>query len=308
MTVEAYLGLVTLRTGRPAKMVWSRHESLLARPKRHPFVMRYRSAATRDGPSGRPRHRPALRLRRVRLPLGAGADVRLGLRRRAVRRAERARARPHRVHQQPAHQRLPRLRRHAGHLRLRVADRPARARAPPRPAGVARAQLPGQGRHPAGRADAGDGGRGWRRAWSVPGRRWASRARRRDRASASDEELACNIQPYGRIIWLNDWSSAWVGFELDGTLRIRIGVPDVGGGQASSLCQIASRSARRAAGAHHHPHRRQRPDPADRHDDRHPPTAHVRQRRPESQRTTAREHPRSRGDAARLPARRTGAA
>jgi CO/xanthine dehydrogenase Mo-binding subunit len=52
--------------------------------------------------------------------------------------------------------------------------------------------------------------------------------------------LACNLQPYGRIVWLNDWSSAWVGFEMDGTLVIRIGVPDVGGGQASSLCQIAS--------------------------------------------------------------------
>src|SRR5207247_10434976 len=32
-----------------AKLVWTRHESLLARPKRHPFTMRYRSGATRDG-------------------------------------------------------------------------------------------------------------------------------------------------------------------------------------------------------------------------------------------------------------------
>jgi CO/xanthine dehydrogenase Mo-binding subunit len=51
---------------------------------------------------------------------------------------------------------------------------------------------------------------------------------------------ACNLQPYGRCIWLNDWSSAWIGFELDGTLTIRIAVPDIGGGQASSLIQIAS--------------------------------------------------------------------
>jgi CO/xanthine dehydrogenase Mo-binding subunit len=51
---------------------------------------------------------------------------------------------------------------------------------------------------------------------------------------------ACNLQPYGRCVWLNDWSSAWVGFELDGTLVIRIALPDVGGGQASSLIQIAS--------------------------------------------------------------------
>jgi CO/xanthine dehydrogenase Mo-binding subunit len=51
--------------------------------------------------------------------------------------------------------------------------------------------------------------------------------------------IACNLQPYGRCVWLNDWSSAWVGFELDGTLVVRIGVPDIGGGQASSLVQLA---------------------------------------------------------------------
>jgi CO/xanthine dehydrogenase Mo-binding subunit len=52
--------------------------------------------------------------------------------------------------------------------------------------------------------------------------------------------LACNFQPYGRIVWLHDWASAWIGFEMDGSLVIRCGAPDVGGGQASSLCQIAS--------------------------------------------------------------------
>src|SRR5207237_1185672 len=52
--------------------------------------------------------------------------------------------------------------------------------------------------------------------------------------------LACNFQPYGRIVWLHDWASAWVGFEMDGSLVVRCGCPDVGGGQASSLCQIAA--------------------------------------------------------------------
>ena len=52
--------------------------------------------------------------------------------------------------------------------------------------------------------------------------------------------LACNFQPYGRIVWLHDWSSAWIGFEMDGSLVVRCGAPDVGGGQASSLCQIAA--------------------------------------------------------------------
>src|SRR5205823_2932688 len=35
VTVEVYLGLLALRTGRPVKMVWTRQESLQARAKRH---------------------------------------------------------------------------------------------------------------------------------------------------------------------------------------------------------------------------------------------------------------------------------
>lgn len=45
---------------------------------------------------------------------------------------------------------------------------------------------------------------------------------------------------YGRITWLHDTSQAWVSLEMDGTAVIRSGVPDIGGGQASALCQIVS--------------------------------------------------------------------
>ena len=71
MTVEPYLALLVWHTRRPVRMVWSRQESLLARPKRHPFIMRYRTAATarRDDPRpGGGHHR-----RRRRLPLPVGA-------------------------------------------------------------------------------------------------------------------------------------------------------------------------------------------------------------------------------------------
>ena len=47
-------------------------------------------------------------------------------------------------------------------------------------------------------------------------------------------------QSYGRIMWLHDTSQAWVGMELDGTVTIRAGVPDLGAGQVNSLCQIAA--------------------------------------------------------------------
>src|SRR5574341_1924206 len=52
--------------------------------------------------------------------------------------------------------------------------------------------------------------------------------------------FASYMQPYGRLTWLHDTSQAWVGIEMDGSVVIRCGVPDLGGGQTSSLCQIAS--------------------------------------------------------------------
>src|SRR2546429_9860660 len=67
-----------------------------------------------------------------------------------------------------------------------------------------------------------------RRAWEALGPRRAPSTP----AHRIGRGLACNIQPYGRIVWLHDWASAWVGFEMDGSLVVRTGTPDVGGGQA----------------------------------------------------------------------------
>jgi CO/xanthine dehydrogenase Mo-binding subunit len=52
--------------------------------------------------------------------------------------------------------------------------------------------------------------------------------------------FASYMQCYGRITWLHDTSQAWVGLELDGTVVIRCGVPDLGAGQISAICQIAA--------------------------------------------------------------------
>ncbi|MBI5444927.1 MAG: xanthine dehydrogenase family protein [Deltaproteobacteria bacterium] len=49
LSVQPYVALCTLLTGRPSRLVYSREESLLASAKRHPLVMRYCSAADRDG-------------------------------------------------------------------------------------------------------------------------------------------------------------------------------------------------------------------------------------------------------------------
>ncbi len=52
--------------------------------------------------------------------------------------------------------------------------------------------------------------------------------------------FASYFQSYGRITWFHDTSRAWVGVEMDGTVVIRCGAPDIGAGQVNSLCQIAA--------------------------------------------------------------------
>jgi CO/xanthine dehydrogenase Mo-binding subunit len=51
--------------------------------------------------------------------------------------------------------------------------------------------------------------------------------------------FASYLKSYGRIMWFHDTSRAWVGVEQDGTVVVRCGVPDLGGGNVNSLCQIA---------------------------------------------------------------------
>jgi CO/xanthine dehydrogenase Mo-binding subunit len=52
--------------------------------------------------------------------------------------------------------------------------------------------------------------------------------------------FASYLKSYGRIMWFHDTSHAWVGVEQDGAVVIRCGVPDLGGGNVNSLCQIAA--------------------------------------------------------------------
>jgi CO/xanthine dehydrogenase Mo-binding subunit len=52
--------------------------------------------------------------------------------------------------------------------------------------------------------------------------------------------IGCNRHPYGRSVWFADQASAWLSLQPDGTLLIRSGITDLGGGQAASLCQIAA--------------------------------------------------------------------
>ena len=52
--------------------------------------------------------------------------------------------------------------------------------------------------------------------------------------------IASGMTSYGRMIFLHDTSRSYVSVEMDGSVTIRAGIQDIGGGQASSLCQIAA--------------------------------------------------------------------
>jgi CO/xanthine dehydrogenase Mo-binding subunit len=52
--------------------------------------------------------------------------------------------------------------------------------------------------------------------------------------------IASGMTSYGRMVFLHDTSRSYVSVEMDGSVTVRAGVQDIGGGQASSLCQIAA--------------------------------------------------------------------
>jgi CO/xanthine dehydrogenase Mo-binding subunit len=239
VTVEVYLGLLALKTGRPVKMVWTRAESLVARAKRHPYRLRYRTGASASG---------EMVAQEIDLLADAGAYAYLSAL--VLLYSTVTAAGPYRIPAVTVEARvaytnnpptsamrgfgamqtvfayesqLDRIARVLGRDPLEVRRINALRRGDTLPVGqiiethVALPEL-------------------MERVWAALGPPTPPRARH----VRVGRGLACNFQPYGRIVWLHDWASAWLGFEMDGSLVVRCGVPDVGGGQASSLCQIAA--------------------------------------------------------------------
>ncbi len=239
VTVEVYLGLLVLRTGRPVKMVWSRQESLLARAKRHPYVMRYRTAAAPTG---------EILAHDISLVSDAGAYAYLSalvLLYSTVTAAGPYRVPNVRVDARVAYTNNPPTSAMRGFGAMQMVfgyesqiDRVAHAlRLDPVEIRALNALR---------RGDTLPVGQVMETHVALPelaARAWAGLGEPSPPPAPHvriGRGLASNFQPYGRIVWLHDWSSAWIGFEMDGSLVIRCGVPDVGGGQASSLCQIAA--------------------------------------------------------------------
>jgi CO/xanthine dehydrogenase Mo-binding subunit len=238
VTVECLLGLLVWKTRRPVRLVFSREESFIGHGKRHPYVLRYRTGATRAG---------ALCVLEAELVSDSGAYAALSpwvLFYSLVTATG-----PYRVpHVQVdavtvyTNNPIASAYRTFGSIQTCIAyENQMDALA----AALGMDPLELRERNFLRKGDAiATGqvlesepmlGETMRRAWQAlgPPRDGAGPVR-------IGRGLAASITPYGRMCWTRDSASAWVGMELDGTAVVRCAAPDVGGGQTASLCSIAA--------------------------------------------------------------------
>ena len=237
MTVEPYLAALVWKTRRPVRMVWERQDSLLARQKRHPFRMHYRTGVTSDG---------TIVAQDVQILGDAGAYPLLssrvlfagGVNSTGPYRCEDARMESTAVFTNtvPAS-----AFRGFGAMQV-VFGYESQMDLIAQRLGLTRVQV--RERNFVERGDL-----------RVTGERIETEAGTRECMHRALEELgelstptsggrvgrgfACSMQPYGRSMFFTDRASAWIGLEQDGTMVIRAGVTDLGAGQAASLANIA---------------------------------------------------------------------
>jgi CO/xanthine dehydrogenase Mo-binding subunit len=239
MTVEPYVALAVWHTRRPVRMVWTRNESLLARAKRHRTILRYRTAAAQDG---------TLLAHDVSLTHDAGAYAYLSalvLLYSAVHACGPYRVQNARIRARVGYTNNPPTSAFRGFGGMQVVlgyesqiDELARR------LGIDPGDLRKQ--NALVRGDRLPVGQELITEVQLSQTIDAVRERAPTKPAPSGPRkavgraIASNLQSYGRLVWLNDSAAAWVGFQMDGSLTVRCGVPDIGGGQASSLGQIAS--------------------------------------------------------------------
>ena len=239
VTVEVFLGLLVWKTRRPVRLCYSREESILSPTKRHPFVMKYRHGARRDG---------TLVALQVELISDAGGYAYLS---------------PLTLLYAMVHAsgpyRIPHVR--VDGVSVLTNNPPTsafRGFGSAQPAFAYESQMDALARalgmdplafraqnylRKGERLASGQEletavllPETARRAWEALGPRGAPSGP----GKRVGRGLASSMTSYGRIVWLHDWSSAWVELQMDGTVLIRTGVPDIGGGQAASLVQITA--------------------------------------------------------------------
>jgi CO/xanthine dehydrogenase Mo-binding subunit len=238
VTVECLLGLLVWRTRRPVSLVFSREESFVGHGKRHPYVLRYRTGATRRG-----------ELTALEAELVSDSGAYAALSPWVLLYSLVTATGPYRVPHVTVdavtvytNNPVASAYRTFGSIQTCLAYE-SQMDALAGALGLDPLQL--RERNFLRQGDSLATGQvlesepllaeTMRRAWRALG---PPRARAGPLRVARG--LAASITPYGRMCWTRDSASAWVGMEVDGTAVVRCAAPDVGGGQTASLCTITA--------------------------------------------------------------------
>jgi CO/xanthine dehydrogenase Mo-binding subunit len=238
ITVESFLALLTYKTGKPVKLTYSREESILSHSKRHPYVMEYKTGAKRDG---------RLVALQAKLVSDAGAYVYLSPWVLLYSMVDAAG--PYRVphvkidgYTVLTNNTFTSANRGFGAPQVCFAyesqmdELARRLRMDPRE--IRKINYLEKGEELA---------TGQVLEYHVALKETTEKAvealGEKTPASGSikiGQGIASGMTSYGRMVFLHDTSRSYVSIEMDGSVIIRSGVQDIGGGQASSLCQIVS--------------------------------------------------------------------
>jgi len=239
ITVETYLALLAWKTGKPVSLTYTREESIIAHSKRHPYVMKYKTGATKDG---------KLVAMEAELISDAGGYVFLSpwvLLYSTVKATG-----PYDI----THVRVDA---HAV-LTNNTFSSANRGFGAPQPCFACESQLDEIAKQlnlsaleirKKNYLHTGDSlATGRVLEHSVETEQTAEKAMEAlgspsQPGSPSEkigQGMASSMMSYGRMTFLHDTSRSYVSLEMDGSVTIKCGVQDIGGGQASSLAQIAA--------------------------------------------------------------------
>jgi len=238
VTVECLLGLLVWKTRRPVQLIFSREESFIGHGKRHPYVLRYKTGATREG-----------ELVAVEAKLISDSGAYAALSPWVLLYSLVTATGPYRVphvtvdaYTVYTNNPIASAYRTFGSIQTCVAYE-GQMEALARALGMDPLELREKNFLRKGDSIATGQvlesepmlGETMRCAWEALGP-----ARAGEGPMRIGRGLAASFTPYGRMCWTRDSASAWVGMELDGTAVVRCAAPDVGGGQTSSLCSISA--------------------------------------------------------------------
>ncbi len=240
ITVETYLALLTWKTKKPVRLVYSREESILCHSKRHPFIMHYKVGAKKDGKlvaleaelisdaGAYPYLSPWVNLYATVNAAGPyciphiKVNTYCVLTNNTFTSANRGFGAPQpnmayeSIMDELAHQ----LSINPLEIRRINCLTTGKALSTTGQTFKTYVALPEVAE----------------KAWEALG----NPTRIKDKYKKVGQGLAIGLMSYGRMTFLHDSSRCYVRLESDGSILIRSGIPDLGGGQVSILCQIVA--------------------------------------------------------------------